>query len=190
MAADEQTQPENSGEEKPLYSYAYELSGALVDEMATALAGDRYKNPATVACVFILAVIVFFAASPIGYNNQVPLVCLVVVWVILWTVSGKWQTIQVRKLRRAGLDPALAPEGKRRYEVAFYEDRVVVTPPEGKLVTYPVSSLRKPKQSRDLLVIPVAGGAYLPVPHRALSTGRYNELLHHVAKLTGAKVVG
>lgn len=186
MADATQPTPETSSE-VPLFTYTYELSNALVVQMAGALAGDRNRNPPAIAVVVLLACIVFLAATPGTSDNTPLLVALVIVTVVLMTLATRWRDLMVRSLRAAGFDTALAPEGQRRYEVSVFEDRFVVAHGSDLKTTLLVSDLRRPRPAKDVVVLRFSGKRYLPVPRKALSGARYNELLRFVAARTGAK---
>lgn len=175
-------------EERPLFSYSFELSNQLVSDMATVLAGDSKRNPPTIACATLLAVIVLIAASPMGRDNTPLLIGLVIVEMAMWTLSRRWVSFKVNALRKDGYDTALVPKGERRRAVELYDDRVVVRPEGETARTLLVSSMRKPRYASDLLVLVFSGGHYVPVPRKALSTTRFSELVRHVAKVTGTKV--
>lgn len=173
-------------QERPLVSYVYDLTSALVIDMSVALAGDRKRNPASVVCACLLVIIVMLAASPVARQLTPLLVVLIVVEMATWTLSSKWQAVQLRRLRKAGFDLALAPEGKRRRTVSVFEDRVVVEEPSGHKTSYPVSEMRRPRSAGEMLVLRFQGG-FVPVPRHALSASRYNDLLRFVAERTGMK---
>lgn len=178
---------DGSGEERPLFSYSYELSGSLVSDMATALAGDEKRNPPMIATYVLLVVVLLVAISPLGKNSAL-LIALVIIELAVWWLSTKWHAIQERRLRRAGLDPAFVPEGKRRRSVSVYEDRIVVEAAEGDAQTYPVSAMGKPYYAADLLVMTFSGNAFVPAPRKALSTTRFNQLVRHVSEKTGTEL--
>lgn len=177
------------GSNGELFSCSYELTNQLVDEAATALAGDSRSNPAMLASYGLLVVILLVAMSPIGASQaSMPvLLGLILVEVGLWVLARRWHDIKLAQLRRNGLDTALIPERQRRREVRVYEDRVVVAPKEGTETTYATAGMRKPKLTSGLCLLRFAEGA-VPVPSRAMSVTRYEELVRWACKRTGAKV--
>lgn len=177
----------NSGEERPLFSYSYEVSGQLVSDMATALAGDTKRNPPMIATYALLVLVLLVALSPLGTNTAL-LITLVIIELAVWYVSTKWHSIQERRLRKLGFDPAFIPEDKRRRSVSVYDDRVVVELPDDETKTYPISSMGKPCYGDGMLVMSFSGKAFVPVPHKALSATRHNQLVRFIAEKTGAKI--
>lgn len=190
MAKKKSKRPVGTGSEaegeRPLFSYSYELSGSLVSEMASALAGDDRRNPPMIATYVLLVVVLIVAVSPLGQNSAL-LIALVIIELSVWGLSTKWRAIQERRLRHAGLDPAFVPEDKRRRSVEVYEDRVVVEAPEGEPQTYLVSSMRKPFFTETMLIMVFSGNTFVPAPRKALSTTRFNQLVRLVCEKTGAK---
>lgn len=168
-----------NGIEKPLFSLSYDLSAQLVDEAARVLAGDKMRNPPSVASIAVLVLIVIAALAPATRGNVPLLVGMVVVEVILWNLADRWAQVQLRKLRRAGLDTAFIPEDKRRVSIAVYEDTLAVTGPSGAK-TLKVSDLRAANLGNELSVLAFAGGTLVLVPRRAMSAQRYHDLLKHV----------
>lgn len=172
--------------EEPLFSYTYELSNQLVEDAATALAGDPSRNPATMACAGSLVVIIAFASSPIG-NNPPVLILLVIIEMALWSLARKWHEVQVWRLRRAGLDTALVAEDQRRRSVSVYDDRLVVEERNGHKTALPMDEMRRPKLSGEVLVLTFSRGRFVPVPRKSMSVSRFDELVDYVARRTNAK---
>lgn len=194
MADHEQTRvvTDDFEEEQPLFSYSYVLSNALIDDMATALSGERLRNPPAIICAVLLIAIISLAASPWASSHLWVLIFLIIIEVPLWTLAStsKWHAVQIHKLRTSGLDLALIPEDERHVDVALYEDRIAVRPRNGSIRAYPLSSIRKPKITGDheMLVLTFSDRHYVPVPRRSLSAGRYNELIRSVAQRAGVKL--
>ena len=171
------TAPATTDETTPLHVVSYELTPQLVDEAASALAGPRYRNPPSfVGAVFLLG-IVTFAMTPNAREHVVPLLVMFVGAVASLQAGEKWQKVQLRRLRRSGLDTAFIDKDKRRLEVRFFADHVEVArkgePTEANL---PLSGMKKPVKGPELLVLRFAGPAYVIVPQRAMSLSRFEEL--------------
>lgn len=173
------TNKAEAGLDKPLFSLSYDLSAQLVDEAARLLAGDKRRNPASVTSYAVLALIVIAALAPATKDNVPLLVAMVVAEVILWAVADRWPQMQLRKLRRAGLDTALIPADKRRRSIAVYEDILTVTSPDDTQ-TLRIADLRGATLGNESAVLAFANGSYVIIPSRAMSAQRYHDLLKHV----------
>ena len=171
--------------EGELFSYAYDLNRQLVEDAASALAGDRNRNPPMIASIVILIVLVVLAASPFGDDALPLLAVLVVVEAVLWTLSARWRQLMLRKLRAAGLDCALVSEDANRFAVHVFEDELAVVPEAGgSEVRHALSALRKIKPANNQLLLVFADG-YVPIPHKALSVSRFDELERFLHKKLG-----
>lgn len=185
MAKDTNKTAENQID-KPLFSLSYDLSAQLVDEAARVLAGDKMRTPPSVASIAVLVLIVIAALAPVTRDNVPLLVGMVVLEIVLWNLADRWAQVQLRKLRRAGLDTALIPEDKRRRSIAVYEDTLAVTSPDGT-DTLRISDLRGANVGNDLSVLAFANGSFVLIPSRAMSAQRYHDLLKHVGAVKETK---
>lgn len=175
------TAPATTDETAPLHVVSYELTPQLVDEAASALAGPRYRNPPSfVGAVFLLG-IVAFAMTPNAREHVVPLLVMFVGAVASLQLGEKWQKVQLRRLRRSGLDTAFIDKDKRRLEVRFFTDHVeVARKGESAETSLPLSGMKKPVKGPELLVLSFAGPAFVIVPQRAMSLSRFEELCSFV----------
>lgn len=167
---------------EPLFNLKYDLSAQLVDEAAHIIAGDKMRNPAGVASIGMLVIIVIAAISPVTRDMTPLLVGLVVVEVVLWAVSDRWPQLCLRRLRNAGLNTALMAADERRRTIHVYETELEVTSPKGT-DTLPISSLREAKLGSELAVLAYAGNKYVLVPKRAMSAQRYHDMLKHLGAI-------
>ena len=171
-----------AGTDKPLFSLSYDLSAQLTDEAARLLAGDKTRNPASVTSYAILVLIVIAALAPATKDNVPLLVGMVVAEVILWALADRWPQVQLRRLRRAGLDTALIPVDKRRRTISAYDDTLVVASPDST-ETLRIADLRGATVGNEIAVLAFANGVYVIVPSRAMSAQRYHDLLKHVGAI-------
>lgn len=187
--ADTKNQPQNSVPETDgaLFSYSYEITNPLVQDAASALAGEKGRNPAAGACAAVLLVIILTASFPRSEMATPLLVVLLVLEVGLWNLMYRWQDVQLGRLRKAGFDTALIDHDKRRRKVRIYEDRILVDDGE-TTKAHLMSDAKKPRMGSGGLVIPFRGGGFVLVPAKSLSTSRYGELVAHLNKLTGSKL--
>ncbi len=176
------TNKSEAGLNKPLFSLNYDLSAQLTDEAARLLAGDKTRNPASVTSYAVLVLIVIAALAPATKGNVPLLVGMVVAEVILWALADRWPQVQLRKLRRAGLDTALIPTDKRHRSIAAYEDTLTVTTPDST-ETLRIADLRGATVGNEMAVLAFANGSYVVVPSRAMSAQRYHDLLKHVGAI-------
>lgn len=112
--------------ERPLYTLSYDLSAQLVEEAASTLAGARYRNPASLVGGVFLVAILAVALVPGGRQMTALLVALFVGAVAFLQLGDRWQAVQLRRLRKAGLDTAFLDKDARRVRVSVYPDRVVL----------------------------------------------------------------
>lgn len=180
------TNKSESSLDKPLFSLSYDLSAQLVDEAARLLAGDKMRNPASVTSIAVLVLIVIAALMPATKDNVPLLVGMVVLEVILWNLADRWSQVQLRRLRRAGLDTALIDADKRRRTVAAYEDTLTVTSPDAA-ETLRIADLRSATVGNEIAVLAFSGGQFVIIPARAMSAQRYHDLLKHVGAVKETK---
>ena len=170
---------------EPLFSFKYDLSAQMVDEAAHLIAGDKLRNPAGVASIGMLVLIVIAAISPITRDMTPLLVVMVIVEVALWTVSDHWPQICLRRLRNAGLNTALIPADERRRTIRVYEDTLTISTPSNT-DTLSISSLRDAKMGAELAVLTYANNTYVLVPRRSMSAQRYHDMLKHLGAIKEA----
>ena len=167
---------------EPLFNLKYDLSAQMVDEAAHIIAGDKMRNPAGVASIGMLVLIVIAAISPITKDMTPLLIGLVVLEVVLWGLSDRWPALCLRRLRNAGLNTALMGADERRHTIHVYESELEVVTPKGT-ETLPISSLREAKLGSELAVLAYAGNKYVLVPKRAMSAQRYHDMLKHLGAI-------
>lgn len=165
--------PTTEAPEKPAYEATYELSTLMTSEIVSLLDPTGARNPAYIALAVVLAVLVFygFTAHPGSWDPFMLIGGAVAIGLLF--VATRWRGVQEKRVRRQGLDAHDLREDGRRWTVDVWDGRLEVTRPDGEMVTYPFSDIKRVSSSPSMILVVMKEGALVAIPRKALSESRF-----------------